>query len=150
MSESEASAFHSEVRAFEDFAKVRNSFFSRPLTLLSNHVSRVRFVHIPQWTLCLREGHYHKYIPQTSWPKNYGGYLKPKKGEKEGDAQRHMARTFIFPVQVCLQLNICCFRLDPVQITQMAKHLETVYVSGWQCSSTASSSMEPGPDLAGE
>ncbi|ORX34916.1 isocitrate lyase [Kockovaella imperatae] len=38
--------------------------------------------------------------------------------------------------------------LDPVQITQMAKHLETVYVSGWQCSSTASSSLEPGPDLA--
>jgi isocitrate lyase len=41
-------------------------------------------------------------------------------------------------------------RLDPVQITQMAKHLETVYVSGWQCSSTASSSLEPGPDLAGK
>ncbi|WVN86032.1 isocitrate lyase [Cryptococcus depauperatus CBS 7841] len=39
--------------------------------------------------------------------------------------------------------------LDPVQLTQMAKHLETVYVSGWQCSSTASSSLEPGPDLAG-
>lgn len=41
-------------------------------------------------------------------------------------------------------------RLDPVQLTQMAKYLETVYVSGWQCSSTASSSLEPGPDLAGE
>jgi isocitrate lyase len=40
-------------------------------------------------------------------------------------------------------------RLDPVQLTQMAKHLETVYVSGWQSSSTASSSLEPGPDLAG-
>ncbi|KAM0788829.1 Isocitrate lyase [Microbotryomycetes sp. NB124-2] len=38
--------------------------------------------------------------------------------------------------------------LDPVQVTQMAKYLETVYVSGWQCSSTASSSQEPGPDLA--
>ncbi|OWZ70369.1 isocitrate lyase [Cryptococcus neoformans] len=38
--------------------------------------------------------------------------------------------------------------LDPVQLTQMAKYLETVYVSGWQCSSTASSSLEPGPDLA--
>lgn len=33
-------------------------------------------------------------------------------------------------------------------ITQMAKYLETVYVSGWQTSSTASSSDEPGPDLA--
>ncbi|KAH6911375.1 isocitrate lyase [Coprinopsis sp. MPI-PUGE-AT-0042] len=38
--------------------------------------------------------------------------------------------------------------LDPVQVTQMAKYLETVYVSGWQSSSTASSSQEPGPDLA--
>ncbi|KAI0795295.1 isocitrate lyase family-domain-containing protein [Irpex lacteus] len=37
--------------------------------------------------------------------------------------------------------------LDPVQVTQMAKYLETVYVSGWQSSSTASSSNEPGPDL---
>lgn len=41
-------------------------------------------------------------------------------------------------------------RLDPVQVTQMAKYLETVYISGWQSSSTASSSNEPGPDLAGE
>ncbi|KAH0831911.1 Pyruvate/Phosphoenolpyruvate kinase-like domain-containing protein [Lanmaoa asiatica] len=33
-------------------------------------------------------------------------------------------------------------------VTQMAKYLETVYVSGWQSSSTASSTNEPGPDLA--
>ena len=33
-------------------------------------------------------------------------------------------------------------------VAQMAKYLETVYVSGWQCSSTASTSNEPGPDLA--
>ncbi|CAI1953842.1 hypothetical protein SEUBUCD646_0E01530 [Saccharomyces eubayanus] len=38
--------------------------------------------------------------------------------------------------------------LDPVQITQMAKYLDTIYISGWQCSSTASTSNEPGPDLA--
>ncbi|KJA24092.1 hypothetical protein HYPSUDRAFT_184406 [Hypholoma sublateritium FD-334 SS-4] len=38
--------------------------------------------------------------------------------------------------------------LDTVQVTQMAKYLETVYVSGWQSSSTASSTNEPGPDLA--
>lgn len=38
--------------------------------------------------------------------------------------------------------------LDPVQVTQMAKYLEAVYVSGWQSSSTASSTNEPGPDLA--
>ncbi|XP_058734868.1 isocitrate lyase 2-like [Vicia villosa] len=38
--------------------------------------------------------------------------------------------------------------LDPVQVTQMAKHLDTIYVSGWQCSSTHTSTNEPGPDLA--
>ncbi|GAO52104.1 isocitrate lyase [Saitoella complicata NRRL Y-17804] len=38
--------------------------------------------------------------------------------------------------------------LDPIHVTQMAKYLETVYVSGWQSSSTASTSNEPGPDLA--
>jgi len=38
--------------------------------------------------------------------------------------------------------------LDTVQVTQMAKYLTTIYVSGWQCSSTASTSNEPGPDLA--
>ena len=38
--------------------------------------------------------------------------------------------------------------LDPVQVVQMAKHLPCVYVSGWQCSSTASTTNEPGPDFA--
>ena len=38
--------------------------------------------------------------------------------------------------------------LDPVQVVQMAKYLSCVYVSGWQCSSTASTSNEPGPDFA--
>merc|ERR1719157_135447 len=38
--------------------------------------------------------------------------------------------------------------LDPVQVVQMAPHLTTVYVSGWQSSSTASTSNEPGPDVA--
>lgn len=38
--------------------------------------------------------------------------------------------------------------LDPVQVTQMAPYLDTVYVSGWQSSSTASTSNEPSPDLA--
>ena len=33
-------------------------------------------------------------------------------------------------------------------LTQMAKYIDTVYVSGWQCSSTASSTNEPSPDLA--
>merc|ERR1711920_1123898 len=34
------------------------------------------------------------------------------------------------------------------QVTQMAKYLSSVYVSGWQSSSTASTSNEPGPDVA--
>jgi len=38
--------------------------------------------------------------------------------------------------------------LDPVQVIQMAPHLTSIYVSGWQCSSTASSTNEPGPDFA--
>ncbi|GLD92618.1 hypothetical protein PINS_up001197 [Pythium insidiosum] len=38
--------------------------------------------------------------------------------------------------------------LDTIQVVQMAKHLTTVYVSGWQSSSTASTSNEPGPDVA--
>eukprot|EP00127_Corallochytrium_limacisporum_P006527 Clim_evm58s229 gene=Clim_evmTU58s229 len=38
--------------------------------------------------------------------------------------------------------------LDPIQVTQMAKYMETIYISGWQCSSTASTTNEPGPDLA--
>ena len=38
--------------------------------------------------------------------------------------------------------------LDTVQVTQMAKYLPTIYVSGWQSSSTASTSNEPGPDVA--
>ncbi len=38
--------------------------------------------------------------------------------------------------------------LDPVQVAAMAEFLSSVYVSGWQCSSTASTSNEPGPDFA--
>ncbi|RMD42091.1 hypothetical protein DV735_g3025, partial [Chaetothyriales sp. CBS 134920] len=38
--------------------------------------------------------------------------------------------------------------LEPTALTQMAKYLDTVYVSGWQSSSTASSTDEPSPDLA--
>ncbi|GMG98675.1 hypothetical protein Nepgr_000515 [Nepenthes gracilis] len=38
--------------------------------------------------------------------------------------------------------------LDPVQVAMMAKYLDTIYVSGWQCSSTHTTTNEPGPDLA--
>lgn len=38
--------------------------------------------------------------------------------------------------------------LDPVQVVQMSKYLSSVYVSGWQSSSTAATNNEPGPDIA--
>eukprot|EP00924_Labyrinthula_sp_SR-Ha-C_P001363 snap_masked-scaffold_44-processed-gene-1.16-mRNA-1 protein AED:0.08 eAED:0.08 QI:0/-1/0/1/-1/1/1/0/537 len=38
--------------------------------------------------------------------------------------------------------------LDPVQVAQMSKYLECIYISGWQSSSTASTTNEPGPDFA--
>ena len=38
--------------------------------------------------------------------------------------------------------------LDMVQVVLMAMYLMTVYVCGWQSSSTASTSNEPGPDDA--
>jgi isocitrate lyase len=38
--------------------------------------------------------------------------------------------------------------VDPIRVTQMAPHLTSIYVSGWQCSSTASSTNEPGSDFA--
>jgi isocitrate lyase len=38
--------------------------------------------------------------------------------------------------------------LDTVQVVQMAAYLTSIYVSGWQSSSTASTTNEPGPDLA--
>jgi isocitrate lyase len=38
--------------------------------------------------------------------------------------------------------------LDPVQVINLGKYLQAVYVSGWQCSSTASTTNDPGPDFA--
>lgn len=38
--------------------------------------------------------------------------------------------------------------MDPVQVINLGKYLQAVYVSGWQCSSTASTTNEPGPDFA--
>ena len=36
--------------------------------------------------------------------------------------------------------------LDPVQLIEMSKYVDTIYVSGWQCASAVT--QEPGPDLA--
>lgn len=38
--------------------------------------------------------------------------------------------------------------IDPVQVINLSKYQKTVYISGWQCSSMASASNEPGPDFA--
>lgn len=38
--------------------------------------------------------------------------------------------------------------LDPVQVVEAAPHLDVIYVSGWQSSSTASSNNLQGPDIA--
>lgn len=38
--------------------------------------------------------------------------------------------------------------IDPVQVINLGKYQRAVYVSGWQCSSMASTSNEPGPDFA--
>ena len=38
--------------------------------------------------------------------------------------------------------------LDPVQVVHMCPYLETIYISGWQSASTASTNNEPGPDVA--
>ena len=42
-----------------------------------------------------------------------------------------------FPMQLFI-MHYCCTIID----------LSSIYVSGWQCSSTASSTNEPGPDFA--
>ncbi|KAK9465385.1 isocitrate lyase [Lipomyces arxii] len=48
----------------------------------------------------------------------------------------------------CQTVSFTFGALDPIHVTQMAKYLDSIYVSGWQSSSTASSSNEPSPDLA--
>lgn len=46
------------------------------------------------------------------------------------------------------QVSFTYGALDPVQVIHMAPYLSSVYVSGWQSSSTASVTNEPGPDFA--
>jgi isocitrate lyase len=38
--------------------------------------------------------------------------------------------------------------LDPIQVIQSAPYVDSIYVSGWQCASTASTNDEVGPDYA--
>uniref|UniRef100_M8ALG0 Isocitrate lyase n=1 Tax=Aegilops tauschii TaxID=37682 RepID=M8ALG0_AEGTA len=59
------------------------------------------------------------------------------------------SRTFgaLDPVQARSAIRYPLIR-STCTVTMMAKHLDTIYVSGWQCSSTHTSTNEPGPDLA--
>eukprot|EP00002_Diphylleia_rotans_P009532 TRINITY_DN198_c0_g1_i3.p1 TRINITY_DN198_c0_g1~~TRINITY_DN198_c0_g1_i3.p1 ORF type:complete len:553 (+),score=97.01 TRINITY_DN198_c0_g1_i3:124-1782(+) len=73
-------------------------------------------------------------------PSVVGAYLSDVQSKK-----LHGLLQTLFAERRCSHTFGC---LDPVQVVQMAKYLSTVYVSGWQSSSTASTSNEPGPDLA--
>lgn len=53
-----------------------------------------------------------------------------------------------FPREQTKQASFTYGCLEPTMLTQMCKFLDTIYVSGWQSSSTASSTDEPSPDLA--
>lgn len=62
-----------------------------------------------------------------------------------------MSKKFWNILENAKKTNTCEYTfgaLDVVQMTQMCKYLNTVYVSGWQTSSTESSNMLHGPDLA--
>merc|ERR1719272_1419698 len=65
-------------------------------------------------------------------------------GAKMSDKLYHMMREH----QATGTVSHTFGALDTVQVVQMAKYLSTVYISGWQSSSTASTSNEPGPDVA--
>ena len=66
-------------------------------------------------------------------------------------ASNRMAKKFWNQIDLAQAIKECKYTfgaLDPIQVVQMAKYLDTVYVSGWQSSSTASSNNLCGPDLA--
>ena len=66
-------------------------------------------------------------------------------------ASNRMAQKFWKQLDLAGAIGECKYTfgaLDPIQVVQMAKYLDTVYVSGWQSSSTASSNNLCGPDLA--
>lgn len=62
--------------------------------------------------------------------------------------QAHKLYTMLKELQRTGGASFTFGALDPVQVISMAPYVTSIYVSGWQCSSTASTSNEPGPDLA--
>eukprot|EP01116_Phalansterium_solitarium_P018038 TRINITY_DN4619_c0_g3_i2.p1 TRINITY_DN4619_c0_g3~~TRINITY_DN4619_c0_g3_i2.p1 ORF type:complete len:555 (-),score=188.42 TRINITY_DN4619_c0_g3_i2:1688-3277(-) len=92
--------------------------------------------------------------------KRFEGIIRPYTAENVAKFQDVVPRTYpaahqatklynlLRDLQAKGEASFTFGALDPIQVVQMAKHLSTVYVSGWQCSSTASTSNEPGPDLA--
>ncbi len=89
--------------------------------------SDIRRPYTAQKVAALRESIHQEY-PSSAMAKK--AWLMFKKMQKEGS----YSHTF--------------GALDPIQVIEMAEHLTSIYVSGWQCSSTASTSNEPGPDFA--
>ncbi|CAD8088697.1 unnamed protein product [Paramecium sonneborni] len=62
-----------------------------------------------------------------------------------------MARKFYNLMMDLKQNNgfsLACGALDTVQVINMSKYMTSIYVSGWQCSSSASTTNDPGPDFA--
>lgn len=64
------------------------------------------------------------------------------------DVQAKKAWAMFKILQKTSDCSHCFGALDTVQVIQLAKYLTSVYVSGWQCASTASTTNEPGPDFA--
>ena len=69
-------------------------------------------------------------------------------GVRFSSQQADKLYSLLVQAQACGGYSHTFGALDPVQVTQMAPHLSSIYVSGWQCSSTASSTNDPGPDFA--
>ena len=148
---SERTAFRAEVAEVERWWKVRHLIFSNSRS--RDHVCRALALQrqsdptLPQMSS--------RSVARSPYP--IPPILSPRRRTPfsqntltDARLPTHTERTFSFVHStVRVVTNGAQYRLDPVQVTQMAKYLETVYVSGWQSSSTASSTNEPGPDLAG-
>ena len=70
---------------------------------------------------------------------------------KNSYVSNEMSKKLYNILLMCKKNKTCTYTfgcLDPVQLIHMTPYVETIYVSGWQCASTASTNNEPGPDVA--